>query len=185
MQIPSQPLKRIYQPGFTLIELIICLIVLSLIAMIAVPNYFEMRERGRQAMVVENMKIVQLAIEAFATDFGGCFPSGVNNRIGGGFAFYFPGGDEELQTQEGTYPKNPYTGLHMMPGDFMSFPYPRKPGDNRDESIGGPNDVWMWPGMIRYGGWAAPPAPQEYCIVGGNADCVSIRIANKIIVFHN
>lgn len=177
------------EKGFTLIELVIALVIISLIAMIAMPNYFEMRERGRQAMVVENMKIVQLAIEAFATDFDGWLPLGVDNPLpGGGFAYYFPGGDEECQTFPGIYPKNPYSGQHMIASGFLSMTY-RNSGENRNEAIGGPNDLFVGRGCIRYGLFPMPAPPQvlasEYGIVGGGDDDKSIRIGGRIVVFHN
>ncbi len=171
--------------GFTLIELVIALLILSLIAMIALPNYFEMKERGKQALVVENMKLVQLAVEAYAADFNGAYPTGPEPAPG--FAYYFPGGDEEVQKTPGKYPKNPYYNIPMTKSDFLRGNY-QKPGENRDESIGGPNDNYVPPGFIRYGIFRIPPGQNiccEYGIVGGDDNYRSIRVGGKIVVLHN
>jgi len=175
--------RRALKTGFTLIELVVALVIISLIGMIAVPNHFEMRERGRQAMMIENMRCVQLACEAYATDFGGYYPKGPV-QAGYGFAYYFPGGDEELQSKVGLYPKNPYTNLYMSPVDFMGYSYVAH-GDNRDNRITGPNDVELvWPGMIRHGTYPFDRA-REYGIVGARLDNYSIRFDGRIVVLHN
>lgn len=188
LTLPCQ-CKQTYQRGFTLIELIVSLVVISLIAMIAMPNYFAMQERGRQAMVLENKRMVQQALETFASDFNGYYPQGVENALpGGGFAYYFPGGDEDLQTKCGRYPTNPYTGCPMTAAGFLVYVYACS-GDNRDPAIAGPND-WRAPapGMIRYGQYplCQPPlrSPFEYGVVGARRDLLSLRFS-RIIVLHN
>lgn len=186
--LPRQ-LEQILQRGFTIIELIVALVLLSILAAIVIPNYLAMQERGRQAMVLENMHLVQLALETFASDFNGYYPQGVDNGPpGGGFAFYFPGGDEDVQTKCGRYPTNPYTGCPMTAAGFRVYVYAGS-GDSRDLAIGGPND-WLAPavGMIRYGQYppCQPPlrSPFEYGVVGARGDLRSLRFS-RIIVLHN
>lgn len=180
--------KQIIQRGFTIIELIVALSLLSILGAIVIPNYFAMQERGRQAMVLENMRVVQLALETFASDFNGYYPQGVDNpHPGGGFAYYFPGGDEDIQTCAGWYPMNPYSGCRMTPASFMVCVYAAC-GNNRDVQIAGAND-WRAPaaGMIRYGqhpAWMVFSPPFEYGLVGARGDLLSLRFS-RIIVLHN
>ena len=175
--------------GFTLIELLITLVLLSILAAIVIPNYLSMQERGRQAMVLENMHMVQLALETYASDFNGYYPQGVDNSPpGGGFAYYFPGGNEDIQTVAGWYPINPYSGCRMTPASFMVSVYTAA-GRNRESTIAGEND-WIAPaaGMVRYGQYphCQPPlrSPFEYGVVGARGDLRSLRFS-RIIVLHN
>jgi len=172
--------------GLSLVDLLVSLFIITLLAAVGYSPYANALETSREALVVENMRSSQFAVEAFAADFGGAYPQGIDNGLpGGGFAYYFPGGDEETQSHTGTYPKNPYTGQHMTAASFLVrvlIP----PRDLRDESIGGLNDYQLGcPGMIAY---AQCPNVQNFNVcafVGARCDRLTIRIGDRIVVFHN
>jgi general secretion pathway protein G len=56
--------------GFTLIELIIVLAILSLLLMIAVPRYFSHVERTKEATLKQDLNIMRDAIDKFHGDKG-------------------------------------------------------------------------------------------------------------------
>ena len=59
--------------GFTLIELLVVLAVLLLLAALTGPPVLAMVERGRVGRVVEDLRTVEVALEAYRTDHG-CYP---------------------------------------------------------------------------------------------------------------
>lgn len=179
-------IQRCPTAGFTLIEFLVSLVIIGLLGMVAVPAYFSAHDRAAEALLVEDLRLTQFAIEGFAADFNGALPQGVDNPLpGSGFAYYFPGGDEDVQTRVGTYPKNPYSGQHMIAASFLLRAY-RQSGDNRDESIGGPNDL-TFGGLINYGvcpPWTGGQPIREYGLVACGRRG-SVRIGDRIVVLHN
>jgi len=172
--------------GFTSIELLMTILITVIIVMIAIPNYIRAQGRSRLATIKGNMHIIQFCVEAYAVDFDGAYPTDVNS-VGQGFGFYFPGGDEDMQTVIGRFPINPYTNVPMVYADFLIYCY-ACPSDNADNTISGSNDVDLaGPGRIRYGVYSIMGAWPwtEYGIVGSGRNRLSVRSQTAIYVLHN
>ena len=61
--------------GFTLVELIVVIAIIVALASMATPQIFKALKRAALADGVNNAKQVKLALDSFATDFDGQFPS--------------------------------------------------------------------------------------------------------------
>ncbi|HET7483575.1 MAG TPA: prepilin-type N-terminal cleavage/methylation domain-containing protein [Actinomycetota bacterium] len=67
--------ERQRQDGFTLVELLVVVVIISILAAIAIPIYLRQREKGWTAQVQSSLKNAATAIEAWAVDNGGDFTS--------------------------------------------------------------------------------------------------------------
>ncbi len=101
--------------GFTLVELIIVIVFLGLLAACLMPPYFKMRDAAKEGVTKGNMHTLQLAVEDFAADHDGVYPTAVDAQA---VIALLPGG---------VSPTNPFTsapsnivwgGLPAMPGDL-------------------------------------------------------------------
>lgn len=61
--------------GFTLIEVVLAIALLSLLASIAVPSYMGFAERGRVAQAISDMGRIQLAVERHRLNNSDEFPA--------------------------------------------------------------------------------------------------------------
>ncbi len=59
--------------GFTLIELMLAVAIIGIVSSIALPNYFAMQARAREADVVQLSHLVQLAAEDFGARNDGIY----------------------------------------------------------------------------------------------------------------
>lgn len=57
--------------GFTLVELLVVMLILGLLAAIAIPSFFNQRDKARDADAKSSARTAQTAIETYATDNGG------------------------------------------------------------------------------------------------------------------
>jgi prepilin-type N-terminal cleavage/methylation domain-containing protein len=57
-------------PGFTLIELIVVLAIVSLLLTIAAPRYLQSVERARESALLSTLTVLRDAIDRFAADRG-------------------------------------------------------------------------------------------------------------------
>ena len=69
------------EKGFTLVELLVVMLILGLLAAIAIPSFFNQRDKARDADAKEQVRTAQTAIETYATDNGGSY-AGANNTVG-------------------------------------------------------------------------------------------------------
>ena len=60
--------------GFTLVEIMIVVAIIALLAAIAVPNFLRARKRSQATRVLEELRMIDSAIDQYAIE---------NNRVGG------------------------------------------------------------------------------------------------------
>jgi type IV pilus assembly protein PilA len=61
------------EAGFTLIELLVVMLILGILAAIALPAFFNQKEKAGDAKAKETAHSVQVALETYATDNGGTY----------------------------------------------------------------------------------------------------------------
>jgi type IV pilus assembly protein PilA len=61
------------ESGFTLVELLVVMLILGLLAAIAIPSFFNQRDKARDADAKSLARTAQTAAETYATDNGGSY----------------------------------------------------------------------------------------------------------------
>jgi type IV pilus assembly protein PilA len=61
------------ESGFTLVELLVVMLILGLLAAIAIPSFFNQRDKAKDADAKAGVRTAQTAIETYATDNGGSY----------------------------------------------------------------------------------------------------------------
>jgi type IV pilus assembly protein PilA len=69
------------EEGFTLVELLVVMLILGILAAIAIPAFFNQRDKAHDAQAKSAAKTAQTAMETYATDNGGVY-----DASGGGSA---------------------------------------------------------------------------------------------------
>jgi type IV pilus assembly protein PilA len=67
------------ESGFTLVELLVVMLILGLLAAIAIPAFFNQRDKARDAEAKSAVRTAQTAIETYATDHDGHYTGAVSD----------------------------------------------------------------------------------------------------------
>jgi prepilin-type N-terminal cleavage/methylation domain-containing protein len=71
------------ESGFTLVELLFVMLIIGLLAAIAIPSFFNQREKANDASAKEDAHTAQVAIETYATDNGGGYGGATATNLKG------------------------------------------------------------------------------------------------------
>lgn len=63
-----------YRKGFTLLETLIVMIIIGILAVLGVSQYFAVREKVLDKEAVSNLKIIQIAEKSYYMDTGSFYP---------------------------------------------------------------------------------------------------------------
>ena len=69
------------EAGFTLVELLVVMLILGLLAAIAVPSFYNQRDKARDAEAKAAVRTAQTAIETYATDRNGSYLSATSDPV--------------------------------------------------------------------------------------------------------
>ena len=61
------------ESGFTLVELLVVMLILGLLAAIAIPSFFNQRDKARDADAKSAVRTAETAMETYATDHNGSY----------------------------------------------------------------------------------------------------------------
>jgi type IV pilus assembly protein PilA len=61
------------EAGFTLVELLVVMLILGLLAAIAIPSFFNQRDKAKDSEAKEAVRTAQTSMETYATDHNGSY----------------------------------------------------------------------------------------------------------------
>jgi type IV pilus assembly protein PilA len=91
------------ESGFTLVELLVVMLILGLLAAIAIPTFFNQRDKARDADSKVEARTAETAMETYSTDHGGDYTGADATKLhaieatlpanGGSLAVSYPAGE--------------------------------------------------------------------------------------------
>ena len=69
------------EKGFTLIELLVVMLIIGILAAIAIPTFFNQRDKAKDAGAKEMAHTAQIAMETIATDNGGNYSAATPAKL--------------------------------------------------------------------------------------------------------
>jgi type II secretion system protein G len=133
--------------GFTLIEMLVVIALIGILASIAVPNFLKAKDKAKEAETKANLHVIQVALERYATDHRGSYPT------------YLIGGDQrgwrECDAIENRAPGVQPPMDPLMASGYLSS-YPKNPFVDDGltdiiENTGNPDDLRYGGGDVRFG----------------------------------
>lgn len=67
---------------FTLIELIVVIVILSILAAIVIPNVADMKKESIASMIQSNTRVLQTAVDTYSLKNNGKYPTGIQPTLG-------------------------------------------------------------------------------------------------------
>lgn len=164
--------QRRGQSGFTLIELLVVVIIIGILAAIALPNFIGAQDKAREASVKGNMRTAQIAVEMYATDAAGTYPT-ID-----GMKPYFPGGNSTIGGTNGQAPRNPF--------NVNADPWPVNGGitDVQAARSAAPSGTISPPGAVEYSligttGYAIRGSGKSGLPLGGQSAGSTLVLSNQ------
>ena len=69
------------ESGFTLIELLVVMLILGILAAIAIPAFFNQREKATDAQAKSAVRTAETAMETYATENGGSYSGATSETL--------------------------------------------------------------------------------------------------------
>ena len=82
-------LRRIKDAGFTLVELLVVMAIISLLLTLAVPRYFHSVEKSRETVLRENLSLTRQALDKYYGDKGK-YPDTLDQLVSGKYLRSLP-----------------------------------------------------------------------------------------------
>jgi len=73
---------RLRNPGFTLLEILTVLVVISILATMVFASYVSLREKARRAACVNNLLNLHVSMDSYLTDHDGLWPQIPSGNLG-------------------------------------------------------------------------------------------------------